>query len=506
MPNQQRSFRKPRQNKAADTYVKKIKDELNQVKQAVNAVKQQKARPKPKGNRNAAPRGGGKITPAGKWMRRAGRIAGTFLGNGALGESVAAGISRITGQGDYQVQGNTLTHGGPPAFAAMNSGIRMAHREYVADVTSSTDFKNVTYDINPSNQTLFPWLSNVATNFEEYAVRGIVFYFNTTCGSAISSTNNALGTVGMVTVYDPTDPALSSKRECEDYGGCVAGIPASSLLHAVECKPKSNVLDRLYIQTTTLNNSEDKKFYSHGTLNLFTQGMQQAGVTIGELWVSYDIEFYNPKIHPTGTVTPAASKHYVAYTAASAQAKRQILGPNSFTFTGGNLGCWYSISNGIGYIRIPRGTATGYYMIDVTMSSPSLTDILFINSADMSSNLALSNQMQGNSAAGTSTPNAATANAWHGITAWFYKSDTAEAFLSVQLLNNDGPIGTYGADIAVVKMPTSTVIPGAGFYSNSALPDALRIAEDKLFQRFIQRLAQQEDCTESETSEISLIK
>jgi hypothetical protein len=40
---------------------------------------------------------------------------------------------------------------------------------------------------------MFPWLSNIAQNFESYKLRGLVFEFKSMSGDALTSTNTALG-------------------------------------------------------------------------------------------------------------------------------------------------------------------------------------------------------------------------------------------------------------------------------------------------------------------------
>lgn len=461
------------------------KNSTKQQRRAQAAALAQKNKNNNNGNNNRGNRSGarmipgGKVTPIGQALRLAGGVAGSLIGQANAGRQLGAGISRIFGQGDYQVQSNSLVKGGPPAFASMNTGMRMAHREYIADVTSSFFFKNTTYDINPMSSTTFPWLSKIAANFEEYTIKGLVFYFNTTSGNAISSTNNALGVVGMVSVYDPTDAPLASKREAEDYAGCVAGVPSSSLLHPVECKPRANVLDRLYIQTTNLTNPEDKKFYSLGTLNVFTQGMQQSDVTIGELWVSYDVEFHNPKILPVGTLYQAAGKFYGVTTT---QATNKILGAESFTFNG-NLGGGYN--GGDGNIYLPSGTAPGYYLINISCSSGSVSSLL--NYVSSTSNLITTKLYQGDSVSLTNTPNAATANPWHGLFCVLQKTDANGCAV---LFNWSAlPTGTLGFDIIVTKLP-GAIVPGGSQYFAS-LGDKSELERDQMYDHFLERMIKQ---------------
>jgi hypothetical protein len=385
-------------------------------------------------------------TTIGKILRSVGAAAGTYFGQARLGADVGAGISRIFGQGDYVVRENSLMGAGPPAFASLNTGIRIAHREYIRDVISSTSFSNTTNIITPTNPTLFPWLSNIATNFEEFRIKGLIFYFNTTSGDAISSTNNALGVVGMTTVYDPTDSDLQSKREAEDYAGCVSSVPSRSFIHAVECKPSANVLGRYYIQTSSVTNPEDLKFYALGKLNLFTQGMQQANVTLGELWVSYDIEFYDPKILPIGTVNLAAGR----ISSALVNVAGAAFGPN-LNIAQGNIN--FTTQNTS--LQIPQGTASGSYFLLMTMISGGAGTYAFA-SPTVTSNI---NPIVALSTAGAAPvssenlPESGATTQRHALFFTFNKTDSASATIT---LGGGGTITSYEFDVWLFKVPSST--------------------------------------------------
>jgi hypothetical protein len=70
------------------------------------------------------------------------------------------------------------------------------------DINGSTAFTNTSFNINPSNALLFPWLSNIAANFSEYRFKNLRFCFNSTSANALNSTNTALGQVIMTTNYN----------------------------------------------------------------------------------------------------------------------------------------------------------------------------------------------------------------------------------------------------------------------------------------------------------------
>lgn len=206
-------------------------------------------------------------------------------------------IPLIRGQGDY-----TIVSGGAdqvPQFANSPGyrSFRIAHREFISDVESSTNFVNRTFALNPANSAVFPWLSNMAQNFQEYVMHGLVFQFTSTSADALNSTNTALGTVIMGTDYNAGNAPYVSKQAAENAEFTVSCRPSQSLRHAIECDPAVTV-GQGHLYVSPLNNGtvpagQDPKTYNLGTFQLMTQG-SQAVATIGELWVTYDIEFLKP--------------------------------------------------------------------------------------------------------------------------------------------------------------------------------------------------------------------
>jgi len=79
----------------------------------------------------------------------------------------------IRGYGDYSGGGSTFSQGtSPPQVRNSKGGFIVRHREYIQDIQSSQAFVGVAGYINPGNSALFPWLSQVALNFEEWVPRG----------------------------------------------------------------------------------------------------------------------------------------------------------------------------------------------------------------------------------------------------------------------------------------------------------------------------------------------
>lgn len=241
------------------------------------------------------------------------RGVGKMIGNaivpgvgGMLGDAGANlahhGVKYVTGVGDYSVNGNTLLTDSVPQFGGKGRTTRVKHREYIGDVVSAAvanTFKIETYEINPAVSATFPWLSSVAANYEEYRIHGMIFEFKTMSADALNSTNTALGQVIMATQYNPLAQDFANKQQMENYEFGVSTKPSNSVIHAVECQPSETPVPQLYCRISNVSGS-DLRLYDFGKFSIATNGLQGTNVNLGELWVSYDIELYKPRLNQVG--------------------------------------------------------------------------------------------------------------------------------------------------------------------------------------------------------------
>lgn len=242
-------------------------------------------------------------------VNRGARTLGNWIGNetGIPGAGTALGnasswLSRAFGFGDYTVRGNTFMEEGNNIAQFKSHGtIEFAHREFIMDISSSTGFVNAAYPINPGNGTLFPWLSTLAKNFEQYEMLGLIFEFKSTSATAVGSVNTGLGTVIMATDYDVLDAPYLDKRAMEVSEFSTSAAPFRSQIHPIECDPKQNVMKALFIQPGNNISAypDDPRFSAMGNFQIATSGMQATSV-IGELWVSYHVRLSKPQLEGGG--------------------------------------------------------------------------------------------------------------------------------------------------------------------------------------------------------------
>ena len=198
--------------------------------------------------------------------------------------------------------------GGPPTVANRKIGGELAtqvrHREYIGDisVTLPPGTGVVTADwqivkgplaINPGMPELFPWLSGVAGHYVQYEINGMICEYISTSGSAIgASANQSIGSVSLACQYDSLLGAYNSKQEMLNDQMAVSGVPYVNHILGIECQPQQSVLTKQYIRTRAVPDGADPRMYDLGQVYVAVDGIQgTAGstVTLGELWVSYDV-------------------------------------------------------------------------------------------------------------------------------------------------------------------------------------------------------------------------
>ena len=239
------------------------------------------------------------------------------------------------------------------------------HKEYLGEIKGSTTFAvQHVYDINPGISYTFPWLADVAANFQEYRIKGMVFHYVPTSGSAISGTNPAIGSVMIQTSYRATEAQPASKVEMMNEYWATESAPNEAFCHPIECDPKENPFNVQYVRNGTLPATENQLMYDLGRTFVATSGQPATGNVVGDLWVSYEIELKKPQV--TSTVVSRGSNFNLS------------VGPTISTTAwfgtstaqqrlGGNIACT-ALNN---VLTFPKGTL-GLFMIVVKITASGL--------------------------------------------------------------------------------------------------------------------------------------
>lgn len=234
-----------------------------------------------------------------------GEIIGSRVGAGKQGGALGQRISRLIGSGDYEsntVATNSLINGkglsASSQFGQSALKIRVKHREFLGDILSGSvagAFTNYSYPLNAGLRTTFPYLSQLASNYEEYCFKGLVFEFISTASPFLST--SALGSAIAAMEYNSSMPAFTSKFAMENSAAAVSTRLDKNLMYGVECAAGANVQNCYYIRqgasTLPLTTTD---------LGLFQFAIAPgAGVptssVLGELWVAYDVELDRPLLN-----------------------------------------------------------------------------------------------------------------------------------------------------------------------------------------------------------------
>ncbi|QMW68628.1 capsid protein [Crucivirus-453] len=221
----------------------------------------------------------------------ANKAAQGMLGNG------------LYGRGAYQTVHNNLFTGDSMGVIGghnENQEVVISHSEYLQDVygPASSKFTNQGLQLNPALAENFPWLAQMAANYEEYEFIQLVFHFKSTVDPSASANNNgATGTIIMCTNYNPDSKDFATKEAMMQYHGAASGRVTENMVHGVECDPHKNAgVATKY--TRIFNNSESKKDFDLGRFQFALVNLPTAfeNSQVGELWVTYTVRLQKPKL------------------------------------------------------------------------------------------------------------------------------------------------------------------------------------------------------------------
>jgi len=403
-------------------------------------------------NRNRLYKERGGMFGTGGPLQYAGHVAGAILGGPAgfaAGGALGQGLGYFTGTGDYTlhnyktIKSNACT---VPGFSKNDDSVVVTHREYIQDVKSASTgtpsiFELTTLALNPGQPNTFPWLAGIACQYEEFEIQGAVFEFVSTSGQSVASTNTAIGTIIMATEYDPTKPAFANKQAMENYSFATSNRSSESFMHAIECKKSRTPVSRLYVRTGA-NTGTDLRWTDFGNFHIATTGMPANSTVLGELWITYKVKLFKPRLPITiGATGQIYGAHYSRSGAVSASPLGTTTvtssGPMALTLTGtkvtwfGEPGATYKVS-----INITAGTSSSA----LSLSASTNLDNVLLYSLD--------------TAAGVSTGGALVSI----YNATFKCNNTNNGILCAVEMNANTIVGTANTDIIVTQLDNTVTV------------------------------------------------
>lgn len=263
----------------------------------------------------------------------AGALIGDKAGDWLWGKTKGLlGMGLYEGRGAYdgRVASNQLMAGSDrsaPKFQSVGDetgALVISHTEYIGDLygndfidgstTQVKPFQVRSYELNPGIERTFPWLSQIAQNYEEYEFGQLVFQYKATVNSTVAA-DGQVGSVVMATNYNASSRPFDEKGSMMQYDGSCSARTTASQVHGVECDPdKLSGSAGHYIRVKP-KAGQDLKTYDHGTFQLATAGLPAsfANETLGELWVYYTVKLRKPRLF-SGKSLNVSRDMYVANT------------------------------------------------------------------------------------------------------------------------------------------------------------------------------------------------
>lgn len=344
---------------------------------------------------------------AGKKIAKFVEKAHSYLGNR---------MSRLVGRGDYTIAGNTtvvnsLMKGSNlnaySSFGGDCAGMIIEHREFIGDLAtgvivtgapelSTFPFNIQVIEINAGLVASFPWLAQIALNYEEYKFLGLVLEFVST--TSPYNSQSAMGEVIITSQDNVTAPPYTTRSQLFNSEMSTAGRVDKNMMYGVECKnpavPWYQV--RSDTSTTPLNLTDPVKMYiATSVASTFPQNS-----ILGEVWITYRCQFRGPILKPAlsssviavfptmevasavtpgmfGTTNDASGSIQATGRFASGSTIQTIFNQYGIANVGGTA----TNSPYTGHIRLPSGVAGEVFKITLTWTrslnvTPSLANVL----------------------------------------------------------------------------------------------------------------------------------
>lgn len=275
-----------------------------------------------------------------------------------------AGSGLYRGSGSYEKVNNLIAGGPAPMQVTVGrhsetGNILISKREYLFDVFSPATPANFTpfkFSANPGISSLGPFVAQIASNYDKYRYRQLIFTYNPVVTD--SSSTGQMGSLLMAFNPNVSAAAFSTKQQMAEYSDSISGRVCDTLVMGVECDYGAS--DWLYVRTGSVPTGQDAKTYDFGALHIATSGVSAASfpaaTQLGEVWVEYTVELANPKLYDALGYTQAQDVFFGTVGITSSIP----LGTSPSKSTANTLGCQISKTSGTvivpdnfsGWIRI----------------------------------------------------------------------------------------------------------------------------------------------------------
>lgn len=260
-----------------------------------------------------------------------------------------------------------------PTFRSANGSTIVRHSELVSAVLGSTAFTATPYNINPGCTTSYNWLSSIAASYEKYRFRKLTFHFVPVAATSVS------GRLSMSFAFNAVQAVPATSQQMFSIDPNVEGVVWDE--YALPIKPDGK---EYYVRTVSTNSTIvatptlDRRLSEMGVLFIATNYGPNAN-TIGELFVSYEVELINPSV-------PTILSGWIKGTSAT----KTNAFPATSTTTSGNA---ISDSNALNTVAIlaPGTYLCAYEVIGTVLGTFTTFSVVSVNGVTYGS-VAVSNQ------------------------------------------------------------------------------------------------------------------
>lgn len=267
---------------------------------------------------------------------------------------------------DAPVSRGKTTLGTSPQYLGVSrtnpSGIRVRHREYITELVSgaTANVFEIRFNsgINPGLPSLFPWLSNIAIQYESYRLYSFKLMYSSEV--ATSQAGSVLAAID----YDASDSLPASKQQLMAYKSSVRCVPWEDCLLVAQPNELHKLGPQRFIRSGAVA-STDVKTYDCGNVMMAVHNAS-ANLLLGEIYVEYDVELFTPQL----SLDTRAALGSVSYVANGTVAAATPFGTAAPTLVGGlNVG---PISTGasLGFAN------PGEYLVVIESVGTTFTDTL----------------------------------------------------------------------------------------------------------------------------------
>ena len=245
-----------------------------------------------------------RITGHGDYAEDIGGKVGSFLAGKAWGW-----LKRLVGAGDYAeidaksagegINSNSLiTSSSVPEFASIGEGkFRFTFHEYIGSIDATTAWTPNGYLIDVSSRATFPYLAQIATQFQEWQLIGGCFVYVSSSG--YSTTAGAMGTVSGKVTYDVGEPAPPNKSAMVNSMFSSSGRYCDHQIFPIECSRGQTQFPVLKVRRAGVD-VIDPQLYAAGRFFIATEGAATPYPKAGDLYITYDILLQKPAVDAYG--------------------------------------------------------------------------------------------------------------------------------------------------------------------------------------------------------------